>query len=322
MFSAFRRKDNGNGPKFERNQKLVASMKLAGHQMYTNEQIALGPLIGTGGFAKVYHCKVDGETAAVCKVINAEKVDEEAAYLLTNECTIWSKLAHPNIVRFHGMSFTSSAILLVCEFMPEGSLLDAHEVARKEQRSMLTLSVLLARIEQIASGMAHLHSWEPPILHRDLKSANILLDGERLAIADFGLARYQECHKKMTAETGSYRWMAPEVIRHEMYDWRCDVYSFGVLVWEMVSYRVPFEELTPVQAAFAVAKEAKRPPIPRGCPPSISHMVDQCWSQDAAHRPSFTKIQEKIEEEMAQLRVSASGESHVDAPAADRVEAG
>merc|ERR1719217_394706 len=117
--------------------------------------------------------------------------------------------------------------------------------------------------------MVHLH--EHGVMHRDLKSPNILLESKGnslyescpLKIADFGLARHlplEDRAASLTAETGSYRWMAPEVIRHEPYNTACDVYSFAILAWEMLTYRVPFDNMMPVEAAFAVAKGAKRPP--------------------------------------------------------------
>jgi len=323
----FRRKDDNAGAvRLQRNQKLVQSMQLAGSQIFTSENIALGNLIGTGGFAKVYHCSIPGVAdTAVCKAINAEKIDDEAAYLLTNECTIWSKLKHDNIVQFYGLSWTSTSIMLLCQFMPGGSLLDAHEQYRKEKRSMPQEGELIDQLSQVASGMVYLHAMDPPVLHRDLKSANILLRDEvgatsacepRLAIADFGLARYQELHKNMTAETGSYRWMAPEVIRHEMYDWRCDVYSFAVLAWEMVTYDIPFDNLTPVQAAFAVAKEAKRPAIPDSCPASVRQLLEKCWHQEARFRPAFARIDTALAEEAAIIKgMPAGGEPQAVAPA-------
>ena len=112
--------------RLNRNKKLAASMKLETNQVFESEQIELGALIGQGGFARVYHCKLDGQSA-VCKAINAEKLDDEATYLLMNECTIWSKLAHKNIVTFYGMATTSTAMWLLCELLPEGSLQDHHE---------------------------------------------------------------------------------------------------------------------------------------------------------------------------------------------------
>ena len=194
-----------------RNAKLVESMELDDKQVLDPEHIRLGHLLGEGGFAKVYQCQLAGQTA-VAKVIPSEQLNEEMTYLLTNECTIWARLAHDNIVAFYGMASTAQSVWLVCESMTEGSLqsrLEEQRAAKAEQPSM---HQLVDQYTQIASGMQYLHKFDPPVLHRDLKSANILLgnSGKRLAIADFGLARYQAGPgKKMTAETGSYRWMAP-----------------------------------------------------------------------------------------------------------------
>ena len=83
----------------------------------------------------------------------------------------------------------------------------------------------------------------------------------------------------MTAETGSYRWMAPEVIRHEPYGTGCDVYSFGVLCWEMLSYSIPFPQHTPVEVALSVATKGMRPEIPAHSPSVLVDLIEQCWQQ-------------------------------------------
>lgn len=283
-----------------RTQKLVQSMHLDTRHVFEASQIDLGHLVGSGGFAKVYKCQLDGQSA-VCKVISAEKLNDEMTYLLTNECTIWSKLAHRNIVSFYGMASTKDSVWLLCEFMPDNSLLDAHAALRKAKAPPPTDAELISKIMQVANGMTYLHAMEPPVLHRDLKSGNVLLSegGQRLAIADFGLARYSDTSgKKMTAETGSYRWMSPEVIRHERYDERCDVYSFAILSWEMLTYRIPFDNLMPVEAAFAVAKDQARPPIPEAfAQKSIAAMIKACWAQDAKYRPSFAELTKALKEE-------------------------
>ena len=257
-------------------------MSLEDRHLLQVEHIHLGHLVGSGGFAKVYKCSL-GRQPAVCKVIPAENLNDEITYLLTNECTIWSKLAHRNIVSFYGMAWNPASIWLLGEFMPNGSLLEYHQKKRKAQAPPPTDLELINKLIQVADGMAYLHAMDPPILHRDLKSANVMLSegGKRLAIADFGLARYCAAHgKSMTAETGSYRWMAPEVIRHEPYNERCDVYSFGILAWEMMTYRVPFDELMPVEAAFAVAREGTRPKVPDTLTNlAIKRVITNSWAQ-------------------------------------------
>jgi len=286
--------------RLQKNQKLVESMALPKHHMLSHEQVELGEMIGQGGFAKVHRCVLGGQTA-VCKLIHAEKLNEEMTYLLTNECTIWARLAHPHIVSFFGMGSTSSNILLVCEMMPDGSLLDHHGRCRKAHAPPPSTFQLLSNYQQIASGMQYLHELSPPVLHRDLKSANILLadDKQRLAIADFGLARFlEDAGKKMTAETGSYRWMAPEVIRHELYNERCDIYSFAILGWEMLTYKIPFDDLMPVEAAFAVAREARRPTMPSSVPSPVLELLQSCWQQDARMRPSFAEVNAALDREI------------------------
>lgn len=288
-----------------RGHKLAEAINLDDQQIINVNNIVLGKLIGEGGFAKVHRCVIAGQNV-VAKSIDISRLNDEMTYLLTNECTIWARLAHTNIVSFYGMAFAPTAVLLVCELMPDGSLQDKLKRLRDQRAAAPTEIALVGHLQQVASGMEYLHGLDPPVLHRDLKSANILLAeaGTRLAIADFGLARYQATSgKKMTAETGSYRWMAPEVIRHEAYDQRCDVYSFAILAWEMLTYRIPFDGMMPVEAAFAVAREGKRPSIPREwISKPIAELLRACWHQEARKRPSFGTVRQALDEEMTILR--------------------
>jgi len=299
---------------------LLNNISLNEHQCLDSNQIRLGPHLGEGGFAKVYRCELDGQMA-VAKVIDSNKLNEEMTYLLTNECTIWARLGHPHIVSFFGMASTSAAVMLVCELLPGGSLQDALKLKREQRAPPPEQLDLVKKLQQIASGMEYLHSLDPPVLHRDLKSANILLaeGGERLAIADFGLARYQAASgKKMTAETGSYRWMAPEVIRHEEYDKACDVYSFAITTWEMLTYQIPFANLMPVEAAFAVAREAQRPRIPlEWAQLPIAEMLRACWHQVPNKRPPFSAVCAALVEEADLLGAAADGAATHDLAVAD-----
>lgn len=135
--------------------------------------------------------------------------------------------------------------------------------------------------------MAYLHSRN--VIHRDLKPSNILLTGDnRAKIADFGMS-VTHTGQELTAETGTYRYMAPEVIRHESYSSNADVYSFGICLWQLITRDVPFASMTPIQAAFAVA-EGRRPTIPDSTPAQLRDIISACWDQDSRKRPSFTYI--------------------------------
>jgi serine/threonine protein kinase len=139
----------------------------------------------------------------------------------------------------------------------------------------------------VANGMAYLHSRN--VIHRDLKPSNILLTRDhRAKIADFGMS-IANSGQELTAETGTYRYMAPEVIRHESYSSNADVYSFGICLWQLITREVPFASMTPIQAAYAVA-EGRRPPIPTSIPRRLREIVTTCWDQDSHKRPSFTYI--------------------------------
>ena len=135
--------------------------------------------------------------------------------------------------------------------------------------------------------MAYLHSRN--IIHRDLKPSNILLTNEnRAKIADFGMS-VTNFGQELTAETGTYRWMAPEVIRHESYSSNADVYSFGIVLWQLITREIPFSTLSPVQTAYAVA-EGDRPTIPTSTPEPLQRIIRACWDKDSHKRPSFTYI--------------------------------
>ena len=116
--------------------------------------------------------------------------------------------------------------------------------------------------------------------------------GKNEPIGDFGLVRSVEGHDK-TAETGSYRHMAPEVIRHEPYGKTCDIYSFSMLMYEMLTLSLPFPHRTPVDVALGVACRAERPPLPP-FPDDVLSILTDCWAQNADTRPSFAELAPRV----------------------------
>ena len=170
----------------------------------------------------------------------------------------------------------------------EETLFDVH---KRMQRlgTKPRISTIHNYLINICNGLIYLHSKN--IVHRDIKSENVLICNNKIALGDFGLARYN--HENMTAETGSYRWMAPEVIRHEAYDVKCDVYSFAILVYEMITLSPPFASYSPIEVAFAVAKDGKRPPLPP-LPLYFNQLVTDCWDEDATRRPDFVEIKSRL----------------------------
>ncbi|XP_064992023.1 serine/threonine-protein kinase STY46-like [Musa acuminata AAA Group] len=99
----------------------------------------------------------------------------------------------------------------------------------------------------------------------------------------------------MTAETGTYRWMAPEVIEHKPYDHKADVFSFGIVMWELLTAKLPYEYLTPLQAAVGVVQKGLRPTLPKNTHPKLDELLHKCWQQDPAARPDFSEILEILQ---------------------------
>jgi len=142
-----------------------------------------------------------------------------------------------------------------------------------------------------ARGMAYLHSGKPPVLHRDLKSANLLLDESYTTkVCDFGLSRLKAQSRSMTANCGTVQWMAPEVLANRSYDEKADVFSFGIIVWELLSRECPYDGMTAIQCALAVLNRDKRPEIPKWCPPGLHALIKSCIRKDPSERPTFAEV--------------------------------
>ncbi|KAK1284190.1 Serine/threonine-protein kinase HT1 [Acorus calamus] len=157
--------------------------------------------------------------------------------------------------------------------------------------------------DRLVTGMAYLHNEPNVIIHRDLKPRNVLLvnsNADHLKVGDFGLSkliRVQNTHDvyKMTGETGSYRYMAPEVFRHRKYDKKVDVFSFAMILYEMLEGDPPLASYEPYEAAKHVS-EGMRPTFrSKGLLPDLKELTEQCWATDMNRRPTFLDILKRLE---------------------------
>jgi len=152
--------------------------------------------------------------------------------------------------------------------------------------------------QQLAQGMNYLHTCRPPIIHRDLKPANLLIDfSGTLKITDFGLAKIRPNPEQreqdqflMTGETGSYRFMAPEVFRCEDYTETVDIYSYAMIFYNLLSGRAPWPTLNGLKAASKAAVDGQRPFIPREWDARLVDLMTRCWNENPQLRPSFGGI--------------------------------
>ncbi|CAM9110746.1 unnamed protein product [Phaeothamnion confervicola] len=285
-------------------------------------ELQIGILIGGGGFGQVYRATWRGTAVAVKVLIAAaqDEMDEQVLDDFRAEVEILAGLRHPNICLFMGACLAPPHRAIVTELVSRGSL---WEVLREPavprvhggpaQSTYQTpagcwpWAAILQVADGTACGMNYLHCNDPPILHRDLKSANLLLDDSfRVRLCDFGLARLKAFTNSMTGNCGTVQWMAPEVLANAKYSETADVYSFGVVCWEMLTRACPFEGMSQIQAALAVLNNAQRPPIPEWCPASMRGLIEACWHQDPAQRPSFATILECLRGDMAPPTTAAA----------------
>ncbi|CDP06394.1 unnamed protein product [Coffea canephora] len=260
------------------------------------KQLFIGSKIGEGAHGKVYQGRY-GDRIVAIKVLNHGNNSEERTALegrFAREVTMMSRVKHENLVKFIG-ACKDPLMVLVTELLPGMSLRKYLVSIRPKQ---LDLHVALNYALDIARAMDCLHA--NGIIHRDLKPDNLLLTANQQSVklADFGLAREESVTEMMTAETGTYRWMAPELYstvtlrqgEKKHYNNKVDVYSFGIVFWELLTNRMPFEGMSNLQAAYAAAFKQERPSIPEDISPDLAFIMQSCWVEDPNLRPSFSQI--------------------------------
>ncbi|XP_052198846.1 serine/threonine-protein kinase CTR1-like isoform X4 [Diospyros lotus] len=155
-----------------------------------------------------------------------------------------------------------------------------------------------------AQGMNYLHQHKPPIVHRDLKSPNLLVDSKyTVKVCDFGLSR-SKARTFLSSKTaaGTPEWMAPEVLRDEPSNEKSDVYSFGVILWELVTLQQPWRNLNPAQVVAAVGFKGMRLQIPSEVNPHVADLIEACWAHEPSRRPSFSTIMSLLQRLISNLR--------------------
>ena len=273
------------------------------------DDLVFGARFSSGAFGDISRGKYRGQTVAIKTMRSSPgtlmKNNDFAKKEFKQEILMLSMINHPKIVRFIGAAATDVDLIIVTELMEGGNL--REYVAGCNGGKGLSLRTILSFSENIADALIHLHSKH--IVHRDIKSSNLLLDGSYsvLKVGDFGVARVIEegQNQDMTHETGTYRWMAPEVIRHDnTYGTPADIYSTAMCMTEMVTGMVPFRDLAPVQAAFAVCESGLRPDLSsRRVDSALEALITRCWAADPTQRPSAVELHGRL----CEMRQANSG---------------
>ncbi|XP_075154578.1 mitogen-activated protein kinase kinase kinase slipper isoform X1 [Haematobia irritans] len=264
------------------------------------EELDIEEVIGVGGFCKVHRGYYRNEEVAIkaARQTADEDMDTMRDSVMQEAKLFWA-LKHENIVSLRGVCLKPPKLCLVMEYARGGSL-NRVLAGRK-----IPPDVLVNWAIQIARGMNYLHNEAPiSVIHRDLKSSNVLIfeaiEGDNLhkktlKITDFGLARELYNTTRMSA-AGTYAWMPPEVISRGTYSKSSDVWSYGVLLWELITGETPYKGFDSLSVAYGVAVNTLTLPIPKTCPEAWGKLMKSCWEGDPHNRPGFKDILMKLED--------------------------
>ncbi|TVU48318.1 hypothetical protein EJB05_07951 [Eragrostis curvula] len=220
------------------------------------EDLVIGERIGLGSYGEVYRADWNGTEVAVKKFLDQDFYGD-ALDEFRSEVRIMRRLRHPNIVLFMGAVTRPPNLSIVSEYLPRGSLYKILHRPNCQIDEKRRIKMAL----DVAKGMNCLHTSVPTIVHRDLKSPNLLPE-----------------------------WMAPEVLRNEQSNEKCDVYSFGVILWELATLRMPWSGMNPMQVVGAVGFQDRRLDIPKEIDPLVARIIFECWQKDPNLRPSFAQL--------------------------------
>lgn len=248
--------------------------------------LKLGEVIGKGEFGDVVLGTLRDQKVAVKTLKDTSK----AVQSFLAEASVMSTLRHPNLVQMIGVVFEWPSVCLVTEYMAKGSLVD---YLRSRGRLHVTKRDQINFATDTCAGMAYLESKK--VVHRDLAARNVLISDEGSAkVSDFGLARDESFNQ----EGGKFpiKWTAPEALRQSKFSNKSDMWSFGILLWEVYSFgRVPYPRI-PLADVVKHVEKGYRMEAPEGCPPEIYEIMRQTWELTPDKRPSFAEVLKRLEQ--------------------------
>ncbi|XP_034002938.1 megakaryocyte-associated tyrosine-protein kinase isoform X2 [Trematomus bernacchii] len=261
-------------------------------------KLKLGENIGEGEFGAVYEGEYLGQQVAVKTI----KCDVTAQAFL-QETTVMTKLQHKNLVRLLGVML-HKGLHIVTELMAKGNLVN---FLRTRGRSVVNSVQLLHFALDVCEGMEYLESKK--LIHRDLAARNVLVSDDCVAkVSDFGLTKVVSKAKSDNAKL-PVKWTAPEALKKEKFSTKSDVWSYGVLLWEIFSYgRQPYPKMSLKEVKDTV-EGGYRMEAPEDCPPALYSLMRLCWEQEPRRRPAFNKLREKLEREAGKHSGGEGGSS-------------
>jgi len=263
-------------------QLLETSRKFAKYSQISLSEITIEKELGEGSHGRVYLGKWHAGRVALKFCKNNAKLEK-----FMNEIKLMVELPpHPNVVQVFGVSLDGPQPVIVMEYCAGGSLdtlLFGDNVKLSDEQK-------IRFVRGIALGMKHLH--EHNIVHRDLAARNILLTGSGDSkISDFGMSRIvaRMGEGRTKSDIGPVSWMAPESLAKRIYSKKSDVWSFGIVVYEIVAQCEPHKDRVTIEVALEIRDRHLTPNIPSNCPPILREVMQLCWQADSSQRPVFLR---------------------------------
>lgn len=233
------------------------------------------------------------------KKLHLTDLTDKAKNEFFKELSIMHSIRYLHIINLYGACTETGKYALVMEYMSLGSL---YKVLHEDELA-LEWAEKLSIASQTAKGINYLHQLQQPILHRDIKSLNFLLErihqGYHVKLCDFGLARVRTETSRQTSSnlTLSYtlQWTAPEILRLKNYTDRSDIYSLGIVYWELAARKIPYDGFQDSVIRLSIL-DGERLQIPETTPPTFCKLIEQCWAQDPNDRPKSSDLIKMIEE--------------------------
>eukprot|EP00049_Salpingoeca_infusionum_P023298 m.11367 g.11367 ORF g.11367 m.11367 type:complete len:513 (+) comp5709_c0_seq1:453-1991(+) len=255
------------------------------------QSIKLEKKLGAGQFGEVWEGTWNKTTPVAVKTLKPGTMSAEE---FLSEAAIMKKLRHPKLIQLFAVCTDQEPMYIVTELMKHGSLLDyLHDKGR-----VLRLPQLVDMAAQVAAGMAYLEAQN--YVHRDLAARNVLVGENNICkVGDFGLARILEREDEYTAREGAkfpIKWTAPEAAMMSKFSIKSDVWSYGILLTELVTYgRIPYPGMTNSEVLTQIQR-GYRMPCPPGTPEALYQIMLMCWKTNAEERPTFETLQWRLED--------------------------
>ncbi|XP_078266725.1 ephrin type-B receptor 1 isoform X1 [Rhinoraja longicauda] len=255
--------------------------------------VKIEEVIGAGEFGEVYKGRLKlsakREMYAAIKTLKAAYSEKQRRDFLS-EASIMGQFDHPNIIRLEGVVTKSRPVMIITEFMENGAL----DSFLRQNDGQFTVIQLVGMMRGIAAGMKYLS--EMNYVHRDLAARNILVNSNLVCkVSDFGLSRYLQDDTSDPTYTSSLggkipvRWTAPEAIAYRKFTSASDVWSYGIVMWEVMSFgERPYWDMSNQDVINAIDQDYRLPP-PMDCPAALHQQMLDCWQKDRNSRPKFAQ---------------------------------